>query len=95
MIISPKEQERAVTARLEIYRMAVQHGFYNEFPETKLYKGYHIVQEGTSWLVMQNGVQLMSLREEFVARVWVTCRVNSCGLVEANRIVKAEKSGTN
>jgi hypothetical protein len=90
VIISAKEAMRNESTRLQVYKLAVQNGFYNESAGTIAYKGYILMQDGLHWVVMQNGMALIQLQNSYVARVWVTCRTNSCGLVEANRIVKAE-----
>ena len=93
-IISAKEAMRSESTRLEVYRLAVQNGFYNEAPATIGYKGYQIVPDGEHYfLVMQKGVSLIRLGSLLVAKVWVTCRVNNCTLLEANSIVRRAEQG--
>lgn len=92
-MITDKERMRMQVARLEVYKQAVKDGFYNEAPGTVSYKGYLLMQDGHHWLVMEHGQSLIQLTSLHVAKVWVTCRVNNCGLVDANRIVKVENLG--
>lgn len=90
MIVSAKEAMRNESTRLEIYRMAVQNGFYNEAPKTIGYRGFQIVPSDQHYLVMQNGVSLIQLGNTHVAKVWITCRLDSIGLMEAQIKVRAE-----
>jgi hypothetical protein len=90
MIISAKDAMRHESTRWEVYRMAVQSGFYNEGPGTVGYKGFQILPEAGYYHVFQHGVALIRVGSPHVARVWVTCRVNNCQPAEANAIVKAE-----
>ena len=89
-IISPKEAMRNQATRLEVYRLAVQNGFYNESPATIGYKGYQIVPEGEHHHVFQHGVRLISLKAVHLCKVWITCRVSSLSLAEAYALVRRE-----
>lgn len=90
MFSSNPEQERRHTARLEVYRLAVQAGFYNESPGTIPYKGYAIAPMDGKYHVMQNGVTLIQLGTPFVAKVWITCRVDNTVFNEAHTKVRSE-----
>ena len=89
--ISPAEAQKLLGTRLEVYRLAVQAGFYNEAPTTQAYKGYQIVPNDGKYLVMQNGVGLITVLSIHIAKIWVTCRINNVGIVEANQILRNEK----
>ena len=73
--ISNTEAQRILGLRLEIYRAAVQAGFYNEGPATVPYKGFHIVPDGEVHIVMQNGVRLLSTSNVRAAKAWITARI--------------------
>lgn len=92
MIISATEAMRHESTRLEVYRMAVANGFYNEWPETLVYRGFQIVREGTKFAVVQRGTVLIQVQTLHIAKVWVVCRVNKCGLTEANALVQQEEN---
>lgn len=87
--ISNKEAQRLLATRLETYRLAVQSGFYNEWPETVPYRGFHIGHDETGYVITQNGVRLITMKQLHVAKVWITCRLDNCGLIEAHARVKA------
>jgi hypothetical protein len=90
--ISNREADRLLGTRLEHYRLAVQAGFYNEWPETIAYRGFHIVRDETGFHVLQNGSGFgLQFKQLHVAKVWVVCRTQNCGLIQAHAIVKAEK----
>jgi hypothetical protein len=90
VIISAKEAMRSESTRLQVYKLAVQNGFYNEGPETVAYRGFQIMPEGHNFLVMQKGFRLITLGNLHVAKVWITCRLDGVGLMEAQAKVKAE-----
>jgi hypothetical protein len=88
--ISNNEAQKLLGTRLELYRLAVQNGFYNEWPETIPYRGFHIVREDNTFSVIQNGASFgLQFKQLHIAKVWVTCRLDSCGLIEAHARVKA------
>lgn len=89
-IITSLEAMRQQGTRLEIYRLAVLAGFYNESPNTIPYKGYLFMPDESLWCIVQHGTILMRMNNLHAARIWVTCRVQKVGLIEANRIVGAE-----
>lgn len=89
-IITSLEAMRQQGGRLEIYRLAVEAGFYNESPNTIPYKGYLFMPDESLWCIVQHGTILMRMNNLHAARIWVTCRVQKVGLIEANRIVGAE-----
>lgn len=92
-IISPAEAMREHTTRLEVYRQAVQHGFYNEGPGTIAYRGFHIVPESDGrYLIMRGSQYMIAMKEVHVAKVWITCRLDGLSLVEANLKLKAERN---
>ena len=90
--VSNLELERWQGTRLEIYRLAVQAGFFNEGPATVAYKGYHIIPipEEKVYLIMQGGIYLMRVSSMHIAKIWVTCRVHGVNIIEANAIIKQE-----
>jgi len=90
MISSAEEAQRTQAARFQIYRDAVLSGFYNEWPETVVYNGYQLVQEGEKVAVVRNGTVLIKVQTKHIAKCWVICRVNNCGLSEATKLVAAE-----
>jgi hypothetical protein len=90
VISSAKEAMRNESTRWEVYRLAVQHGFYNEGPMTIGYRGFQLVPDGANVLVFQHGTRLITVTSIHIAKVWVTCRLDNCGLVEANAKVQAE-----
>jgi hypothetical protein len=73
--ISNTEAQRLLGTRLEIYRLAVQAGFYNEGPATVAYKGFHIVPDGETCIVMQNGMRLIATSNVKAAKQWITSRL--------------------
>ena len=89
-LISAKEAMRNESTRLEVYRLAVQNGFYNESPGTVGYKGFQLLPEGDNVHVFQRGYRLITMAKMRTAKLWVTCRVNKCELVQANEIVDTE-----
>ena len=89
-IISAKEAMRSQVTRLEVYKQAVQNGFYNEGTGTIGYKGYLIMPEGHNFHVFHNGVRLMTLKAQHLCKVWITCRVSSLSLAEAYALVRRE-----
>jgi len=92
--ISKVEAEKLLGTRLERYRLAVLAGFYNEGTDTQVYKGFQIVPSvDHTYLVMQNGVTLITVKALHIAKIWITCRLQGVGIVEANAIIKAEKDG--
>ena len=90
MLSSPDEEQRLFGLRLERYRAAVQHGFFNESPDTIPYRGFHILSMDEKWHVMQNGTSLISVLTPHIAKVWVTCRLDNMAMADANRKVRAE-----
>lgn len=89
--ISNAEADKLLGTRLEYYRLAVLAGFFNEAPATTGYKGFQIMPADGKYLIMQNGVVLMSVQTVHIAKIWVTCRVQGIGIVEANTILRSEK----
>lgn len=89
-LVSAKEAMRNESTRLEVYKLAVQSGFYNEGPGTIGYKGYQIVPEGEHVLVFQHGVRLITVKAQHIAKVWVTCRISGLSLAEAYALVRKE-----
>ncbi len=89
--ISNTEADKLLGTRLEYYRLAVLAGFFNEAPATVPYKGFQIVPSDGKFLIMQNGVGHTSVLTTHIAKIWVTCRVQGVGIVDANDIVKKEK----
>lgn len=80
-------------AKLEIYKAAVTNGFFNEGADTIAFRGYHIVPEDGNVTVMQGAVRHITLRNTFVAKCWIICRVEHCTLAEARDYLRAaEKS---
>jgi hypothetical protein len=73
--ISNAEAQKLLGTRLEIYRLAVRAGFYNEGPATVAYKGFQIVPDGDAHMVMQNGTKLISTSNVKAAKLWITARV--------------------
>jgi hypothetical protein len=92
--ITNKEAEKLLGTRLEHYRLAVLAGFYNEGPATQVYKGFQIVPVPAdhTYLIMQHGVTLLTVKAVHIAKIWVTCRLQRVGVVEANAIIKEENS---
>lgn len=90
MIISAKEAMRSEATRLEVYRLAVQNGFYNEGNGTLPYRGFQIMPDGEKFAVTHHGVVLIHVQSLHIAKVWIMCRVNNCGLAEANQLVQHE-----
>jgi hypothetical protein len=88
--ISSVEAMRLQGTRLENYRLAVAAAFYNEGPGTIGYKGYLIMPDENLYAIVQHGNILIRMRNTYVAKVWITCRVQKVGIVEANAIIKAE-----
>lgn len=89
-IISAKEAMRSQATRLEVYKQAVQNGFYNEGTGTIGYKGFQIVPDGRNFHVFHKGYRLITLGQQHVAKVWITCRVSSLSLAEAYALVRRE-----
>jgi hypothetical protein len=96
-ILTIQEQER-----LTNYRNAVRHGFYNDGYQSQFYRGFEIrptelrAQDralgGTArWNVIQDNKVLSSVLSIHVARVWITCRLDSLTLKQAHEQVMAEQ----
>lgn len=89
-ILSAKELMRNESTRLEVYRLAVENGFFNEGPEAIGYKGYQIMYDGERYLVVKHGTVLIQVASLHIAKVWVTCRVSNLSLVDAYALVRTE-----
>lgn len=87
-IITSIEAMRQQGTRYEVYRLAVEAGFYNEGPETVVYKGYQITPDEGAFSIIQHGAILTRMQNLYVSKVWIACRVHKCGLIAANTIVK-------
>lgn len=80
--------------RLAIYREAVQHGFYNEAAGTVVFRGFHIMHDETNYVVVGQGVRLMQFLDPFVAKCWITARLDHCTIREAaQRVRSMERAG--
>jgi hypothetical protein len=90
-IISAAEAMREHTTRLQVYRAAVQHGFYNEGPGTIAFRGFHIIPESDGrYLIMHGSQYMIAMKDVHVAKVWITCRLDNLSLVEANKKLRSE-----
>lgn len=90
-IISAVEAMRHEGMRFEVYRLAVQNGFYNEGPGTIAHRGFQIIPMDGGYAVMQKGCHLISVKTVHIAKVWITCRLDNCGIVEANKKLRETK----
>lgn len=89
-IISPAEAMRNPKSRMEAYRAAVRHGFYNEGPGTIAFRGFHIVPDGGRYLIMAGSQYMIGVKDLHVAKIWITCRLDNMSMVEANRKLRSE-----
>lgn len=83
-VVSQSVLDQQQTKRLAIYRAAVQHGFYNEADNTVSFRGFHIVHDEHQFNVMLGGQKLMQFVDQFVAKCWITARLDNCTLKEAS-----------
>lgn len=69
--------------RLAVYKAAYLAGFYNESPDTVTFRGFHIVHDERRFHVMLGGSLLMRFTDAFVAKCWITSRLDNCTLKQA------------